>query len=106
MRYLLGEVAVWGCADVESGFGVLLETSAGLLQHFQDVPLRDALFDAAGQDVGGARGGASAQVDGFVGGEQRDAEALEFVFDAGGEDGAPPDPVDGFADDDVEAPVR
>jgi hypothetical protein len=92
----------YGCAgEVPTcHLGVFDQAVAAGFQHLGDVPLGDGLLDAAGQQGGGVLAAA-----GLVGGQQQHPGALQFVFDAGAVVGEPRDPVDGFADDGVKAPV-
>lgn len=74
----------------------LLHAAAALLDQVTDVPLRNALLDAAGENGGGIRGHR------LVGGEQRDIEAFEVAFDPGGVRGHAGEAVDALDDHGVE----
>ncbi|MFD8724756.1 hypothetical protein ACFV2H_44090 [Streptomyces sp. NPDC059629] len=104
MRDLLGEVSVGRFAGVPALLGVLDEAVPGQLQHLQDVPLGDGLFDTPGESGRGAFGAASGD-DRLVGGAQRDAGLLKFVLDLGAEVCAAGDAFDGLADDGRETAV-
>ena len=73
----LGGVAVGGAADVVPVEGVLAEAFPGFFLDLEPVPLRDALLDPAGQDGGGVH---ARNVDGFVGGQQRDPGVGQLAF--------------------------
>ncbi|WP_344396697.1 hypothetical protein [Streptomyces vastus] len=104
VRDALGEIAVGRLADVPALLDVLDEAVPGQLQHLQDVPLGDSLFDAAGQRRCGAFGAAVGE-DRFVRCAQRDAGLLKLVLDLRAEVGAPRDSFDRLADHCCEAPV-
>jgi hypothetical protein len=74
-----------------------LHASAALFDQVADVPLRNALLDATGQDGGRVRG------HGLVGGEECDVELFEFPLDAGGVGGHARKAVDALHDHCVEA---
>jgi len=106
-------VAVGRFADVPALVGVGDQAVPGQLEHVDDVPLGDGLLDPAGQDRGGpsppwpnAQPRHGIRGDAFVGDQQGDAGLLELVFDLGAEVGDPRQPVDRFADDRDEPPVR
>ncbi|HZM79259.1 MAG TPA: hypothetical protein VFC19_26310 [Candidatus Limnocylindrales bacterium] len=108
MLDLQRDVAIAGFTNVETLVGVGLDAFAGFLQHFQHVPLGDALFCAAQQrecrvPLDLARLGRPNHR--LVGCDQRYAELLQIVFDFRALVGEPADAVDGFADDGIEAPV-
>ncbi|MEO5875789.1 MAG: hypothetical protein ABIS86_11455 [Streptosporangiaceae bacterium] len=100
VRDLQRRVPVGRFTDVVALFAVGLETAPGLLQQFQDVPLGDALFHAAGEGLGGVLA-----VDRLVGREQRDTVLFQLVLDLRAEVGAAGHPADVLTDHRVEAPV-
>nr|WP_203702499.1 hypothetical protein [Asanoa iriomotensis] len=86
-----------------------LDAVAGLLQHFEHIPLGDTLLGAAQQhhaglflDPAGPRG----SHDRLVRRDQRDAKLFEVMFDLRALVGQPGDAVNGFTDDPVEPTVR
>ncbi|MFI6295971.1 hypothetical protein ACIBEJ_30540 [Nonomuraea sp. NPDC050790] len=99
---LVGGVAVAGLADVETLFGVGLESAPGLLEQFQDVPLGNTLLDAAREDL---RCALATQDDGLVRAHQVNAELFELVLDLSGDVGTAGDAFDGFTDHRVEPAV-
>jgi hypothetical protein len=97
MRVLSKSVTVrdWS-ARVPALQHALLHPTAALLDQVPDVPLGDALLDAAGKDRGGVRG------ERLVGCEQSDVALLELALDLRGVCGHPREPVDRFDDHGVE----
>ncbi|WP_166659605.1 hypothetical protein [Glycomyces sp. NRRL B-16210] len=83
VRRALRPVPVQRLPDVEARLGVDFTTAPGLLQQVQDIPLADSLLDPPGEYGGGVLELAPRGDDRFVGGERRNSEFLEFVFDAG-----------------------
>ena len=98
-RYRVGDtfglVAVGGGADVPPIEGVFAEPFPGFLLDLEPVPLRDALLDPPDQD---GRGVHAFDVDGLVGGEQRNACVGQLAFQLEGVERVPAGPLDVLAD--------
>lgn len=87
-----------GTAHVPALTRAFFHPAAASLDEVAHVPLGHALFDAAGED----RGGAGAHR--LVGGEQADVVVFELAFDAGGVGGHARKAVDRLDDHRVKAP--
>nr|WP_206319183.1 hypothetical protein [Actinacidiphila epipremni] len=77
------------------------QSAPGHLQGVENLVLGDGLVDAPHEDL---LGSAAVELDGFVGGEERDAGFLQLAFDGEPFEHAPGGSGDAFTDDDVESP--
>ena len=89
-----GGVPVGRAADVPPGQGVLTQSVPGFLLDLEPEPFRDALLDPPDQDGGGVD---AFDVDGLVGGEQRDPGVGQFLLQLERVERVPPGPLDVFA---------
>ena len=85
-----------GAAGMPALADALFHAAAALLDQVADVPLGDALLDAAGEDRGRVRGHR------LVRGEEGDVALLEVALDPGRVGGHAREPVDALDDDRVE----
>ncbi|MDX6738141.1 hypothetical protein R9X44_00065 [Actinocorallia sp. A-T 12471] len=102
VRDVVLDVPVGRLADVVAQVGVGAEPVPGLLQQLQDVPLGDALLDAAGEGLGRALPTGDERL---IGGDEQDSGAFQEGFDLLGDVAAASDAGDVLADDGVEPPV-
>ena len=95
MRGPLRLVPVGGCADVPPVQGMLTQPFPGFLLDLKPIPFRYALLDPPDQDRGGVH---ARQVNGLIGGQQRDAGVVQLAFQFQRVERVPPGPFDVLTD--------